>query len=186
MYKKEHASFFFPTAFLRLSVCAGPRVARAQNQQGKRKKARDLLLQTTRGDSEGKASRHPELAAGWEGEERAGGLRRRAAAAGGSEPDGAGSRSCASRLQQEAHGHQWAPRVSREVGGGGESANALPPCDCAGKGPSHSPDSPLTTYEGERLHWQGVTPLHPWHPQSDRGCSPCAELTSFALLHTCG
>lgn len=37
MYKKEHTSFFL-MAFLRLSVWAGLRVARAQNQHRKRKK----------------------------------------------------------------------------------------------------------------------------------------------------
>lgn len=37
-YKKECSSFFPHTAFLRLSICAGPRVAKAQNQHGKRKR----------------------------------------------------------------------------------------------------------------------------------------------------
>lgn len=48
-------------AFLRLSVCAGLRVVRVQNQHGKRKKAGDLLLQKTNDNFECKLSLHPEL-----------------------------------------------------------------------------------------------------------------------------
>lgn len=68
---QERARFFFPppTAFPRLSVCAGPRVARAQHQQGKRKKAGDVLLQTAGGDSEGEERQHPESALWQWGEE---------------------------------------------------------------------------------------------------------------------
>lgn len=58
---QERAHFFLPAAFLRLSICAGLRVARAQSQHGERKKARDLLLQKTNDNFECKLSQHPEL-----------------------------------------------------------------------------------------------------------------------------